>query len=346
LTENNKLRLAYSKAKQGDKEQALAVIKSVLKDDPDNGLAWWTAAQIFDDEDKVVKALERVLKINPDHEGAKQKLAQLRPEYSHFKHQETKALKKKTSAGTGNPLQNHKFTILAIALGLIVLIGIVSLLSGILSSKNPINYTETRMVDWRELYELPLDNMSGVVNVTARRVDRQRASSYGILEYSIYLTRGATNIYIGEENYQSAIFYLRLNEQTSVYASSSHPYRVDNVELTVTRADPADIQVGTIEVGQSMDAHINRNGVVEFILNANRPVTITLEESMSSNPDFEPVLVVYNARNELIATAIRPHGDTTLSDIVLEDLQVSGRTYIQVRDRGANSPADITLTVE
>lgn len=78
------LREAFTLMKQGDKAGAGRLIQSVLKEDRSNINAWWLFANVLEDEEKVVKALERVLNLNPEHLGARKKLAALRPEYAHL----------------------------------------------------------------------------------------------------------------------------------------------------------------------------------------------------------------------------------------------------------------------
>jgi hypothetical protein len=80
----SQLREAYTLMKQGDKRGAASLIQGVLKDDRSNVNAWWLFSHVLEDEEKVVKSLEKVLALNPDHLGARKRLAQLRPEYAHL----------------------------------------------------------------------------------------------------------------------------------------------------------------------------------------------------------------------------------------------------------------------
>jgi hypothetical protein len=78
------LREAYTLMKQGDKQGAARLVQNVLKEDRSNIQAWWLFSHVLDDEDKIVKSLEKVLALNPEHPGARKRLAQLRPEYAHL----------------------------------------------------------------------------------------------------------------------------------------------------------------------------------------------------------------------------------------------------------------------
>ena len=55
--------------KEGQKREAAQMVRGILKDDRDNAGAWWLMANLLEDEEKQVRALERVLKVNPDHQG-------------------------------------------------------------------------------------------------------------------------------------------------------------------------------------------------------------------------------------------------------------------------------------
>jgi hypothetical protein len=80
----SQLREAYTLMKQGDKKAAAQLVQNVLREDKTNLNAWWLFANVLEDEEKVVKSLERVLVLNPDHAGARKKLASMRPEYAHL----------------------------------------------------------------------------------------------------------------------------------------------------------------------------------------------------------------------------------------------------------------------
>ena len=88
---------AFQLMKSGDKEQALVIVKRILREDTRNVNAWWMMSHLLDDEDKVVKSLEKILSIDPNHQIARKKLAKLRPEYSNLVADDTfeaKSLKK------------------------------------------------------------------------------------------------------------------------------------------------------------------------------------------------------------------------------------------------------------
>jgi hypothetical protein len=76
---NRELQNAYKLMEQGQKKEAAALVREVLQKDKDDPNAWWLMSMLLEDEDKKVRALERVLSIKPDHQAARAKLVQLRP---------------------------------------------------------------------------------------------------------------------------------------------------------------------------------------------------------------------------------------------------------------------------
>lgn len=75
-----KLKEAFELIQQGEKNQAQMIVRGVLREDSQNADAWWLMANLLDEEDKVIKALDKVLELNPNHGGARKKLASMRPE--------------------------------------------------------------------------------------------------------------------------------------------------------------------------------------------------------------------------------------------------------------------------
>jgi hypothetical protein len=80
----NKLREAYTLMKEGNKSTAARLVQEVLHEDKGNSNAWWLFSHLLEDEEKTVKCLEKVLALNPEHAGARKKLASMRPEYAHL----------------------------------------------------------------------------------------------------------------------------------------------------------------------------------------------------------------------------------------------------------------------
>jgi hypothetical protein len=71
------LQRAYALIKSGNKASALKLIDPILKTQPDNEVAWWLAANTVTNPRHVEYALEQVLRINPNHTAAQDKLTQL-----------------------------------------------------------------------------------------------------------------------------------------------------------------------------------------------------------------------------------------------------------------------------
>lgn len=70
---------ALTAARQGDLATARTVLKQLLKQEPQNINAWLLGAQVVETNLDAIRCYERILKIDPNHAYAKQKLAELRP---------------------------------------------------------------------------------------------------------------------------------------------------------------------------------------------------------------------------------------------------------------------------
>ena len=67
---DQQLREAFTLMKAGKKQEAVHIVREVLKTDGKNDRAWWMMVHLLDDEEKKRKAAERVLQLNPTHGGA------------------------------------------------------------------------------------------------------------------------------------------------------------------------------------------------------------------------------------------------------------------------------------
>ena len=76
-TTRQQLQAAYQQLKSGEKAQAVAVLKPIVRADHDNADAWWLLANALEAPDKQRKALHRALELRPDHAKAEQMLADL-----------------------------------------------------------------------------------------------------------------------------------------------------------------------------------------------------------------------------------------------------------------------------
>lgn len=74
------MRRAAELIKRGEKRQAGQILRGILRQDQDNAQGWWLLSLTQEDRDKAIRCLERVLAIDPNHAGAKKRLAALRPE--------------------------------------------------------------------------------------------------------------------------------------------------------------------------------------------------------------------------------------------------------------------------
>lgn len=74
---NPKLQQAIAAVRSGQKKEAQFLLTQVLKEDPDESQAWFLLSQIVDSEQKRLVYLRKTVDLNPDHELAAQRLAQL-----------------------------------------------------------------------------------------------------------------------------------------------------------------------------------------------------------------------------------------------------------------------------
>ncbi len=71
------LQQAYEFIKAGQREQAGALLVSILKQDRNNADAWWLLANASNDSDRARQALENVLRLRPDDVRARDRLDKL-----------------------------------------------------------------------------------------------------------------------------------------------------------------------------------------------------------------------------------------------------------------------------
>ena len=74
---DNYLEKGIAAAKQGNKPLAIDFLKKTLASDPKNSQAWLWLASVLDDPQKQIECLKRVLRIQPDHQMAKNAIKQL-----------------------------------------------------------------------------------------------------------------------------------------------------------------------------------------------------------------------------------------------------------------------------
>ncbi len=74
---NTKLQQAIAATRDGDKQQAQRLLAELLKENPQDAQAWFLLSHLVESESKQVAYLSKVLTLQPTHEKAKQRLAQL-----------------------------------------------------------------------------------------------------------------------------------------------------------------------------------------------------------------------------------------------------------------------------
>lgn len=78
MSSSEQLKKAYALIKAGRKEEALKLIKPILRADRGNAAGWWLLANAIDDPVRQEKALETVLKLRPGEPKATRMLAEIR----------------------------------------------------------------------------------------------------------------------------------------------------------------------------------------------------------------------------------------------------------------------------
>ncbi|MCC7448631.1 MAG: hypothetical protein IT324_14520 [Anaerolineae bacterium] len=75
------LREAYEYIKNGQRDQARAVLDPVVNSDPNNADAWWLMAMAVSTPADMRNALENVIRIKPDHANARQMLDKMNAQF-------------------------------------------------------------------------------------------------------------------------------------------------------------------------------------------------------------------------------------------------------------------------
>lgn len=63
--------------KKGDKAQASKLLAEIVRQEPNNSVAWYGLALCLDERDKKIYCLKKVLSLDPTHEKARQLLEKL-----------------------------------------------------------------------------------------------------------------------------------------------------------------------------------------------------------------------------------------------------------------------------
>lgn len=74
-----KLQQAIQLARSGDKQKAQYLLAQTLQEEPENAQAWYLLSLLVDSESKQTAYLQRVLALDPTHEKAQARLAELTP---------------------------------------------------------------------------------------------------------------------------------------------------------------------------------------------------------------------------------------------------------------------------
>ena len=74
---DEKLKEAESLYKEGNKAQAAKLLAEIVRQDPNNYMAWYGLALSLDEYDKKVYCLKKVVSLNPSHQKAHQLLGKM-----------------------------------------------------------------------------------------------------------------------------------------------------------------------------------------------------------------------------------------------------------------------------
>ncbi|MGQ0600320.1 MAG: hypothetical protein ACT4QE_01335, partial [Anaerolineales bacterium] len=77
---DNPLSQALLELQRGRKIKARQILAQTIQQEPRNEKAWFLLSEIVEDKQQVVQCLERVIRLNPSHAIATQKLWQLKSE--------------------------------------------------------------------------------------------------------------------------------------------------------------------------------------------------------------------------------------------------------------------------
>jgi hypothetical protein len=80
MTEEEGLKQAIALIKAGKKNEAVPILKSILKTNRNNELAWLWLSTCADKQDDKIYCFQEALRINPNNEPAKKALEQLKPQ--------------------------------------------------------------------------------------------------------------------------------------------------------------------------------------------------------------------------------------------------------------------------
>src|SRR5262245_61488391 len=65
-------------ARKGDRREARRIFAEVVREMPDDPMAWWNLATVTDDLEQKAKCLRQVLALDPENEAARSTLAMVR----------------------------------------------------------------------------------------------------------------------------------------------------------------------------------------------------------------------------------------------------------------------------
>lgn len=128
---DEKLREAISLYNQGDKSQALKLLAEIVRQEPNNSVAWYGLALCLDDADKKIYCLKKVLTLDPSNKKAQLLLDKLQPS-------EKPPTSQKALNNPPSPVTNKKSSSNRLAMSILGIIGVVlfCVIAGVAVTRN------------------------------------------------------------------------------------------------------------------------------------------------------------------------------------------------------------------
>jgi antitoxin component of MazEF toxin-antitoxin module len=344
---------------QGEKSQAVDIVKEVLKQDRNNIDAWWLMANALDeDEDRKIISLERVLALDPSHQKAQKMIGELRPDRrpsiaevmeSSFPEQQPLFMPKSKNdfEPASSKTQYLIYGLSGVAVLAILFLGFAVLSRfGILDgelSVFTVGDSQTVNIPANDFTDLEF-YADGIVTITVERQGSfdptvQVLNSQG--QELAYNDDHDTRL-AGLDTLDSAVQYLRVSGQGTIRVSGFAD-EGGRATVSIVAVDIEEISLGDIAVGESRTINIPYGGIVELSLRTEQTVTITVQ----GDTFVDPVLEVISYDGRLLA-ANDDHNTSfnnlSTLDSAVEGVQVNGQAYIRVLEF-LGEGGSVTVTV-
>lgn len=361
---NQQLDKAFNLVKEGEKRQAIIIIKEILKQEPENVSAWWLMANALSDEDEKINCLERVLVLDPSHQKAQKLMDKLNPDLtpsiaeimeSPFPEHQSSFVPKNKNEFEPETKKNKYlvYGLLGVAVLAVLFFGF-TMLSGLGTLEDsPSSYSSFTVGDSQTVHIATSGSTdidfyaNGIVTIIVEGYDNfdptvQILNSQGqiIAENDDH----ASNI-SGLNALDSAVQYVRMSGQGVIRIGEFWGETEGRATVRIMSAHIEDVSVGSIDVGESRTVNIPSSGIVELILRGNERITVTAQ----GDGITDPILQIISENGEVLGYNDDSYdytGNINLSelDAAIENIQISGMVYIRITEF-SNQAGEITITV-